>query len=248
MRQQLCLAVSILGALSCGLTFGQSADAVHLRRSALFIYGGTKAETSHDRTGWNCIYSFDTATRVTEMLWDGSVPVHDIRVSPDETTISFIEPIRIENGSRVDESTLRLTDMRGVEFASIDGVRQYDWSPDSRQIVYQTGPYDENGVGFAPTGTHVYDIQSKESKRIAPGGYDVQWAQFNGDIYIWYAGAMGKDVLKYVPLEDRLEDTGYSDIFFSPGGISTRRPASRIQTTVLMSFPEFPIARRRQGY
>lgn len=191
----------------------------------LMVRAATLEPFGDDRPGKSAIETVNPATGETERIWTGLAPTNEVLVSPDSTSISFVEPVRYVDGKMEYESTLRVIGFDGIERHTVPGARRHRWSPDSRNIVYLTGPYAENGQGFKSTGTYIYDLASKESRQIAPWGYDATWTAFDGAIYIRYSGAEGKDVLRYDPATDALTDTPYRDIFFSPDGLYYYRPS-----------------------
>lgn len=191
----------------------------------LIVRAATLEPFGDDRPGKIAIETVNPATGETESIWTGLAPTNEVLVSPDSSSISFIEPVRYVDGKMEYKSTLRVIGFDGIERHTVPGVRRYRWSPDSQSIVYLTGPYAENGQGFKSAGTYIYDLASKTSKQIAPWGYEAMWAPFDGAIYIWYSGAEGKDVLRFDPATGALTDTPYRDIFFSPDGVYFYRPS-----------------------
>lgn len=87
------------------------------------------------------------------------------------------------------------------------------WSPNCRQIVYQTGYYNQLSVG---TGLWLYNIDTGKKKCIIGGErVDFSWPAFDGNVYYFNdAGA----VAKYEPSTGVATATSYRNLEFSPEG------------------------------
>jgi hypothetical protein len=120
-----------------------------------------------------------------------------------------------------EESQLLIIDLDGVVVDRISNVRRYAWDPRGRQIAYVTGAYNENGIGFETTGTWIYTLSSRENERIYPAGIDVQWARWDGNVYIYDPYDRDRPdvrVLRFDPVTEQLTTSTHRGIQFSPNG------------------------------
>jgi hypothetical protein len=116
---------------------------------------------------------------------------------------------------------LVIVNLDGAVLDRISDVRRYAWGPRGRTLAYVTGSYDEDGIGFRTTGTWVYDLASRESKRIYDAGVDLQWAQWDGNVYVYdpFDGERPDvRVLRFDPETDQLTTSTHRGIRFSPNG------------------------------
>jgi hypothetical protein len=142
----------------------------------------------------------------------------------DKEHANFVDRKLLENDGVAEtfyfeESRLLVLSLEGELRASISGVRRYAWDPSGRQIVYVSGTYTEEG--FSTTGTWIYGIDTGQAARIHSGGTDVQWATWDGNIYI-YDPANADDpeirVLRFEPRTQELVPTSHQGIYFAPDG------------------------------
>jgi hypothetical protein len=117
------------------------------------------------------------------------------------------------------DSKLVILGVDGEVRDSISGVYKFSWDPNGERIVYVSGKPDSE-VGFRSTGTWIYDSRTKKSKRIHASGYDVEWAEWDGNIYIDapQSTAAGSGVFKFDPRSEVLSHTTHVGIYFSPDG------------------------------
>jgi hypothetical protein len=119
------------------------------------------------------------------------------------------------------QSTLRILNLQGDVLDSIPDVRRYTWDLSGDRIAYITGTEYEGGFGFSPTGTWFYDVASRQAERIHSGGYDVQWAAWNGNIYIYdpfKEQFPDTRVFQFDTSSGELATTSHQGIYFSPDG------------------------------
>ena len=143
-------------------------------------------------------------------------------VSPQRATYidrRVDEQGRIVEAFYFEESRLVVLNVDGTIVDTIVGVRRYAWDPTGSHIVYITGTYREGEFGFTTTGTWTHDLSSKRSERIHSGGVDVQWAGWDGNIYIYDpSGQNDSNVLRFDPQTRALAATRRKGIHFSPDG------------------------------
>ena len=67
----------------------------------------------------------------------------------------------------------------------------------------------------------MYDLSAKQALRIHGGGRDVQWAGWDGNVYIYDPASQetpGSKVLRFEPQTRELARTAHHGIYFSPDG------------------------------
>lgn len=167
--------------------------------------------------------------------------VSDIEASPTRSIVAVRESIRRENVAPAEanhvsesfddrgshkyyfyiDSRLVLVGINGSTLASISHVYRFAWHPNGRQIAYITGAYDEDGVGFNSTGTWIFNLDLNESTKIFNGGYDINWAEWDQNLYIdTYSSKQSSTarVMRFSPSSGRLAETAHEGIHFSPDG------------------------------
>jgi|GEM_PF-6116092 len=205
------------------------------------IFGGNAYFSYHigrskDESVRRAIYAQKLSTGEQEILWKGERYLSDISLSPDGQIIAFIEHwwhenVPAENANYRDRrytnareivtyyyenQKLTLISAEGRFIRAIDRVRRYVWSPDGARIAYITGNYTEDYPGFRTTGTWIMDLTSDTAQKICETGYEVEWARFDGNIYIDTYDDRG--VLRYDPRSSKLEPASYKGIYFSDDG------------------------------
>jgi hypothetical protein len=125
---------------------------------------------------------------------------------------------RIVEAFYFEEPRLVVLNVDGTVVDTIVGVRHFAWDPTGTHIAYLTGTYFEGGRGFIPTGTWTYDLSAKRAERVHSGGVDVQWAGWDGNIYILDPSSQDPSVWRYDPRARALASTARKGIHFSPDG------------------------------
>lgn len=157
-------------------------------------------------------------------------------VSPDSKFIAIIETNRgvsspeTHDFSILPKNSLAIVDPEGKEIARLDeDVRMLCWSPDGEKIAYITGTYYEGGVGFKTTGVYVFDLEDGTKKQVTKafshptikdfkgGGYDINWAVHDSNIYIQEFEALGGNYM-YNSKTGKTEKVLYKGIHFSSDG------------------------------
>ena len=156
---------------------------------------------------------------VIERLWEENV-------SKERAT--FVDRRADETGQIIEVysaevSRLLIFNLAGVVVGMIDDVRRYAWDPGGGRIAYLTGSYSEDRFGFEPTGTWVYDLDSGQAERVYEQGREVEWAAWDGNVYIWDlvtqdTGGAQASVLGFDPETGDLFPTLHQGIHFSPQG------------------------------
>lgn len=225
------------------ISLGDRAGIEYVAASDAIVYGG-RAYAQRTRTFDDSYMLFKRARtdETGEMLLRAEGVLSDINSSPRGDRIGVIEKLWEENVEKeranfipsvvgkdgtlsesyhFEESRLLLLELDGKVVDSISAVRRYAWSPSGTQLVYISGKYTEDGIGFETTGTWLYDLQSGESNRIYSGGYDVAWALWDENIYIHNPGRESfpdASVLRYDVSRREVQATPHHGIYFSPNG------------------------------
>lgn len=159
-------------------------------------------------------------------------------VGPDRG--NFIDG-HVVNGQLVrtyyfEASILQVLDLSGRLLASLPDVRRFAWSPDGTKLAYITGKHHEGGRGFIPNGTWVHDLPTQASRQIDAGSIDVQWAHWDGGLYVdrgYTPESPGVRVDRFDPATGALSRTARKGIHFSPDGAYYYRPGEEGDLLVL---------------
>lgn len=120
-----------------------------------------------------------------------------------------------EEGFRHARLLVLTADGKGI--TSFAQGREFSWSPDSRFLAYTTG--DWVGVDtFRSAGTWLYDQRLNMSKKIFDKGEYLAWSQSDNSLYIWDAFDGNRHILRYDPITQKVVETNYHGISFSPTG------------------------------
>jgi hypothetical protein len=214
----------------------------YLAETNSFVYGGSALYArSRIQEDIQRLYTQRLGSNVRDLFYQAEWPLTDIQTAPRNRLVGVVEHVWEENIDReratfvdrrllendevaetfsFEDARLLILSFDGVLRGSISGVRRYAWDPDGRRIAYVSGTYAE-GAGFSTTGTWIYDIETAEAMRIHSGGVDVQWANWDGNIYI-YDPANADDpeinVLRFETSTKQLVATPHQGIYFAPDG------------------------------
>jgi hypothetical protein len=119
----------------------------------------------------------------------------------------------------LERKTLHILSSTGREIDAIPQVRSYAWSPQGTELAYVIGEYRGIYDNYANTSAWIWNSANKERRRISENGYEVSWARFDNNIYLWSIadGIAGKAV-KYSVSMGRHGPTTHWSIYFSPSG------------------------------
>lgn len=119
------------------------------------------------------------------------------------------------------DSRLVILDVNGAIIHSVAGVYRFAWDSQGEHIAFVSGTYSEDGLGFQSTGTWLLEVSTRQAMKIFSGGVDVQWAKWDGNVYI----ETGEDqsdqastVMRFDPRSRELSTTRRKGIYFSPDG------------------------------
>jgi len=155
------------------------------------IYNGFLTDWKNTKEG-NKIYEVNTVKKNAKVIYQTNIKLSRLELSPDN---KYIAVLKGYTGWLDKESELTIIDIEEKkEILSFkDAIGKYRWSPDSKKIIYITGGRIES-LGFHSTGVWIYDLETKEKKKIAEKAKKVEWLT-NGDIYIIdYYKKYGKDL------------------------------------------------------
>lgn len=155
--------------------------------------------------------------------------VRETGVSPDRANVvtrEYLNDRQVEFYDHLD-SKLVILGADGSVRGSISDVHRFAWDPEGEQVVYVTGTENEDGY-VVSSGTWIYDIGTRTSRRIHAAGDDVAWPDWDGNVYIsgqvLTSGRVG--VVKHDPATGVTTETSRKGIHFSPDGRHYFRGAS----------------------
>ena len=133
--------------------------------------------------------------------------------SPSGQYLAVLLYLRQSEGL-VNPNLLILT-VNGQEIATFPQGHDLAWSPDSRFLAYTTGiPVAGEVHG---TGTWLYDQWLNQAKQVYDKGDFVTWSPTGESLLIW-SWSNGTHILRYDPRTDKIVETNFRGIFFSPTG------------------------------
>ena len=207
------------------------------------VYGGSYLwARTQNPDDVHTLYVERLSTHARELLHRSEGGMSDIQAAPKGSLVAVLTEVLEANvgpqrasyvGRRVnekgevvesyyfEESKLILLDVDGMVVGSVTGVRRYAWDPTGTRVAYITGDYREEGIGFEPTGTWIYDVSSKQAQRIHSGGRDVQWAGWDGNVYVYDPSNQNDSkskVFRYDNQTGELAPSARKGIYFSPDG------------------------------
>jgi hypothetical protein len=237
------MSLTLLLAAQSSLSWAGVEGVDYVADADTLVYGGSHFwSRTQNPADVHILYAEPLRTRVRHVLHQSEGVLSDIQASPEGGLVAVVVRVWEENvspqratyvGRRVDErgrlveayyfeeSKLVVLSLDGSLVDTISGVRRYAWDPKGRRIAYLTGNYREGGAGFESTGTWMYDLSSKEALTIHAAGRDVQWAGWDGKIYIYdpfSQHAADARVLRFDPETRELASTAHHGIYFSPDG------------------------------
>ncbi len=207
------------------------------------VFGGSRYwEQTQNLEDLHTLYVEQVGSNQRKVVLHSEGVFSDIQAAPQGDLFGVLERMWEENVTkdratyidrRIDEtgnlketyyfesSKLIILGLDGATRGIVDGVRRFSWAPTAHRIAYITGDYSDDGVGFKTTGTWIYDVSAKQSTPIFSGGVDVQWAQWDGNVYIYDSSSKESaksPVLRFDGVADKLISTSHHGIHFSPDG------------------------------
>ncbi len=169
----------------------------------------------------NWITKLNISTRQPQKIYKSDKYwVHSLTVSPDNKYIAFIEetqPKYTRNGYEVaPHYSLAVINTEGKLISRVEqDVKKYVWNPQGDKIAFLTfAPKDPDYEFKYPTGVWIFDISTLKKKKIAEKGIEINWANFDKNIYFLDR----KKVFRWNPNTEQLDSTKFQDIYFSPDG------------------------------
>jgi hypothetical protein len=180
-----------------------SADYSHDMDS--LVYSGSYFfRTSKNPDDYRGVYVEPRGTASKKLLRRFEGSVNSLRVAPQGPLVAVsdflmeekVSPDRANYGSctrdakgnlqdecsRI-ESRMIILDLEGKVVSRVDNVYQFSWSPEGDKIAYLTGNYSEKSW-FRSTGAWILDLATQRTTRIYPYGQNIEWATWDGNIYI----------------------------------------------------------------
>jgi len=138
--------------------------------------------------------------------------ISDLVTSPDGRKIAVAY---MKKSDSVYEFERIIVTPVGELLVSIPTALNCAWSPDSSKLAYVSASYETEEV--VPTGVWVYDLETKQSRKLNDRGRVITWAAFDGMIYTEaYVG--GNPIQRIDPATGEAEETEYESLDFSPDG------------------------------
>ncbi len=187
------------------------------------------------------IHTLDTKSNERKIIFDTSgLYGVSFSLSPSDTILALlvtergVTPPGAHDYSILPKNSLVFINSEGKEIRKLnEDVRKFSWSPDGEKIAYITGTYYEGGVGFKTTGVYIFDLRDGSKKQITKdfsyptiehrgkeftgGGYDLNWAVYDSNIYIQEFDYLGGNYM-YNTKTGKTEKVTYKGIYFSPDG------------------------------
>ena len=211
--------------------------------SDTFIYGGSSfyARSRRDEDEIHTLYLRQPGANVDDILFRSEGALSNIKASSHGEFIAVLDLSSRENVSREEsnyvsrqygldglveiyydiQSILRILNLQGDLLASISDVQRYTWDPSGRRIAYLTGTEYEGGFGFLSTGAWIHDVSTERAEQIHSGGYDIQWANWDGNIYIYdpFNETFPETrVFQFDIDTEELVTSSHQGVYFSPEG------------------------------
>jgi hypothetical protein len=197
---------------------GQEMDVVFGANAGIVICGGRMYDytqykyISHTYAPWS-VYVLDVKTGSQRVAWKNDIPFRNPGLSRSNTLLGIIE-CNASSGTH----DLKIATLEGRERKKIVGVHKFVWSPHDERLAYISGEDREEGLEFASTGIWVYDPATDTTKKVYSAGYDLSWAEFDGNLYIWQCTDGPTKVFRYDPRKETTTGTPYAGVYFSPDG------------------------------
>jgi WD40 repeat protein len=209
------------------------------------IASKTVSEAGHSGTRGEYVFTIDskgiqrtdTLNHVEKTIFStAGLYAVSMSVAPSDTVVALlitergVVPPGAHDYSVPPRNRMKFIDSNVRVIAELnEDVRKYSWSPDGEKIASIAGTYQEGGVGFRTTGVWVYDLRDDSKTRIRKdfmgetaqrhvgGGYDINWAEYDGNVYIQDFAYLG-GVYRYNPRTGKSKEVDYKGIDFSPDG------------------------------
>ncbi len=152
------------------------------------IYGGTvDAFDLHRRTDSQearAIYRIKNNTKF--ILWESPLLIRERFVSPDQLHIAVVTEDSLERGAAVNFSHsfhLIVIDSAGNLIRQIDDGLRPSWSPDGKKLAYIKALRIEEGMGYSPTMSCIYELGASKETQLEFKTYDLNWVAADHLVY-----------------------------------------------------------------
>jgi len=193
---------------------------VNAKYARTTISPGLESYEEVRRTTDDCkIIKHDIKRGVSKCFVNGRL----ISLDPAGKKIAILTSSKLPKDTSKDDSHVYIYVLSVLDTASKSLIKSFPnvssatFSADSTCMAY-FADYPGRLEGEAPPGYEegvwLYNFETKLNKKIAKAAIDINWAEFDGNIYILY----GHEVTCYNTKTDRVESTSYKGIYFSPNG------------------------------
>jgi hypothetical protein len=199
----------------------------------VFVVAGDDLTTL---TAWNTASNRQRVVYRSEVgrIFDFKVAQHTGLVAVLEQQLMYRVDPKLANMTVRDipvfeKITLHVLSAAGSRLDAIDDVRMFAWSPDGRQLAYVTGQFRGSDEDYANTRTWIWDATDNRRLQVSDRGYYVEWAGFDGNVYLWdKVEGMAANVYRYDVMSRKVEPTSHKSIYFSPTGTYYYHPGGGI--------------------
>ncbi|HSE57531.1 MAG TPA: hypothetical protein VLA99_02415 [Nitrospiraceae bacterium] len=221
---ELTLGAFMLVAMTAGITVeGSRTDSEDMvfsyaRESDRVVFGGVGYVNTilqdMNHPDKSVLYVQDLATGTKNKVFEaGDRYVGNPQVAPSGAAIA----VQVSPDTGFHETRLLVLTGDGKEITSFAQGREFAWSPDSRFLAYTTGEVKQIYT-LQSTGTWLYDHRLRTTKKIYDKGHYVAWSQADHNLYIWDESDGRRHILRYDPMTQKVLETAYKGIYFSPTG------------------------------
>jgi len=185
---------------------------------SLFVFGGPTWNMIR-KDGGKYIYCWDASAGVETVIYSSPVAIRHV-MATKAGYIAFTDYSRESSSSVTYRLQILNPEAQIVRTVSAqDPIFSVSWSPDGKRLSYITGKSSEQlrGRGYDDAQTIIYDVETGTSKPVFDGGYQITWASFDGNIYI-YEPLKSPAVSMYVVKTGEVVETELKSIQFSPDG------------------------------
>jgi hypothetical protein len=197
-------------------------------KSKLAVYGGVEDDIIlNGRKGSadaKCLYVVENGKK--RVLWKSSKMIVKSIISPNGIYVGFVSEDEIPKGRLVNWTKsfhLHVISLKGKLIKTIeDGIR-FSWDASGTRVVVVKGLRIEEGEGFKPVETGIYDLKNDNYDKLDFITYDVSWSA--SDHLIYYLEYLSGETKTYDPKTMRSVGTDLKGIHLSPDGTFYFKPA-----------------------
>lgn len=208
------MGIALVFALVCTAASTEGPGISYQERCGIAAAGGFSFSRRVHTANKKALYLLDPGGGEKRQIYMASGAIRDFALSPRCDLLASTEYI-----GDTGELLLVLLDVHGEVVLKVPGVYDFSWATDGKSIAYIEGINYEGGLGFRPTSIWVYRVDDALTHELPCTGYDLAWAEHDGNLYTWDLGHWtGVDVYRYDPRNNEMSATSHRGIFFSPDG------------------------------